>query len=102
MAVRGSAVHKNHNPILYIELSPLNHLFLIMVDCPGHMLESTKGLKLNLIDYKFCLLWTIGIWGAFLAFSELLVYLRLGSLLCANIHFSIQLQAVIHIHFTHY
>jgi len=26
MAMRGSAVHKNHNPTLYItELSPINH-----------------------------------------------------------------------------
>ena len=48
MAVRGMAVHKNHNPTLYItELSPLN-LFFIMVACPGHILESTKGIEIKL------------------------------------------------------
>jgi len=51
MAVRGMAVHKNHNPTLYItELSPLN-LFFIMVACPGHILESTKGIEIKLGTY---------------------------------------------------
>jgi len=41
--MRGCAIYKKHNPILYIdkELSPINHLFFIMVGCPGHVLEST-------------------------------------------------------------
>ena len=48
MAVRRSAVYKNHNPT---ELSPLNHLFFIMVACPGHILESTKGIEIKLDTY---------------------------------------------------
>jgi len=40
MAVRGSAVHMNHNPTLYIYR--VNHLFNIMIAGPGHILESTK------------------------------------------------------------
>ena len=48
MTVRGSAVHKNPNPTLYItELSPINHFF-IMVAYPGHILESTKGIEIEL------------------------------------------------------
>ena len=51
MAVRGSAVHKNHNHTLYItELSPLNHVF-IMVAYPGHILEFTKGIEIKLGTY---------------------------------------------------
>jgi len=42
MAVRESAVHKNHSHALCItELSPINHFF-IMVAYRGHILESTK------------------------------------------------------------
>ena len=49
MAMRGKAVHKNHNPTLYIELSPLNHLFSSQwFACPGHNLESTKGIEIKL------------------------------------------------------
>ena len=48
MAVRGSAVNKNHNPTLYItELSPIN-LFFIMVAYPGYILERTKGIEIKL------------------------------------------------------
>jgi len=51
MAVRGSAVHKNHNPTLYItDLSPIN-LFFIMVAYPGQFLESTKGIEIKLGTY---------------------------------------------------
>ena len=38
-------MHKN--PTLYIDRFSLNHLFFIMVACPGHILESTKGIKLG-------------------------------------------------------
>ena len=34
-------------PGIFIELSPLNHLFLIMDSCLGHIFEST-----NVIDIK--------------------------------------------------
>jgi len=47
MAVRGRAVHKNHNPTLNIELSPLSRFF-IMVACPGHILEITNGIEIKL------------------------------------------------------
>ena len=48
MTFWGSAVHKNHNPTLYIiELSLINHLF-IMVAYPYHILESTKGIEIKL------------------------------------------------------
>jgi len=51
MAVRGSAVHMNHNPTLYItELSPISHFFL-MVAYPGYILESTKGIEIKLGTY---------------------------------------------------
>jgi len=46
MTLRRAAVYTNHNPTLYIrELSPINHFF-IMVAYPGHILESTKGIKI--------------------------------------------------------
>jgi len=49
MTVRGGAVQKNHNPILYInKLFPLNHLFFIMDDCLSHILESTKVIAMKL------------------------------------------------------
>ena len=38
MAVTGSALYNNHNHTLYIELSPNNHLFFIVVACPIHIL----------------------------------------------------------------
>jgi len=51
MTVRESAVHTNHNPILYItELSPISHFF-IMVAYPGHILESTKWVEIKLGTY---------------------------------------------------
>ena len=51
MAVRGRAVHMNNNLTLYItELSPINHLFM-MVAYHGHILESTKGIKIKLGTY---------------------------------------------------
>jgi len=37
-------------PCIFIELSPHNPLtisFLMMDACPGHILESTKGIKLG-------------------------------------------------------
>jgi len=47
MTFWGSAVHKNHNPTLYIiELALINHLF-IMVAYPCHILESTKGIEIK-------------------------------------------------------
>ena len=53
MTVRGRAVHNNHNPILYIYsyLPLINHLFFIMDACPGHILESTKGIEIKLCTY---------------------------------------------------
>ena len=51
MAMRESAVHKNHNPTLYItELSP-TYQFFIIVAYPGHILESTKGIEIKLGTY---------------------------------------------------
>jgi len=51
MAVRGSAVHKNHNPTPYItELSPINHFF-IMVAYPGHILFSLLVSTLTTLSY---------------------------------------------------
>jgi len=49
MAMRGSAVNKNHTSILYIiVLSPRNH-FLFHNGClSGHILESTKGIEMEL------------------------------------------------------
>jgi len=40
------AEHKNRNPTLYIYsvISP----FFIMDVCPGHILESTKGIEMKL------------------------------------------------------
>jgi len=53
MAVRERAVHKNHNPTLYItELSPINHFF-IKVACPGYFLESTKEIEIKLAPYIY-------------------------------------------------
>ena len=52
MAVRGNAMHMNHNPTLCItELSPINRFFFIMVAYPGHILESFKGIKIKLGTY---------------------------------------------------
>jgi len=49
MAVRGRAEPKNHYHILlqciFIELSPPNLVFVI---CPGHIVESTKGIEIKL------------------------------------------------------
>ena len=48
MAVRGNAVHKNHNPTLYIYvLSPHNNLFFHNGCVSGHILESTKGIEIE-------------------------------------------------------
>ena len=50
MAVRGRAIHKNHNPTLYIYrvISPYPFfLFFIMVAYPGHILESSKGIEIK-------------------------------------------------------
>ena len=49
MAVRGSAVHMNHNHTLYIYR--VNHLFNIMIAGPGHILESTKWIDIKLGTY---------------------------------------------------
>ena len=41
-------MHKNHSSTLFVELSPLNHLFSSQwFACPGHILESTKGIELG-------------------------------------------------------
>ena len=63
MAVRGRAVHKNHNSILYIYwVIPLYNLFFIMdarmVACPAHILESSKviGIKLGTYIYWMMLM----------------------------------------------
>jgi len=48
MAVRGRAVHRNHNPTLFIY--SVNHFF-IMVACPGHISESTKEIEIKLAPY---------------------------------------------------
>jgi len=33
---------------LFTELFPLNFVFVIMDVCPGHILESTKGIEMKL------------------------------------------------------
>jgi len=51
MAVRGSALYKNHNPTLYItELSPINYFFH-SVTYPSHILDSTKAIEIKLGTY---------------------------------------------------
>jgi len=48
MAVRGSAVHMNHNHTLFItELSPINHFF--HDGCLSLSWKVLTGLKLNLV-----------------------------------------------------
>ena len=47
MTVRGRAVHKNHNPTLYIYLS-LTIYFFIMDACPGQIQESTNWIEMKL------------------------------------------------------
>jgi len=53
MAMRGSAVHKNHNPTLYLHsYLPLTICFFFIMDsCLGHILESTKGIEIKLGTY---------------------------------------------------
>ena len=41
MAVRGSAVHKNHNPCILLSYLPF-------FPYPGHILESTEGIEIKL------------------------------------------------------
>ena len=50
MAVKTRAVHKNHNLTLYIYrvISPQQFYFYILVACPGHTLDGTKGIKMKL------------------------------------------------------
>ena len=68
MTVSGRAVHKKHNPTMYIysvispypffiivaylekykrDLFPLNFVFVIIDVCLGHIFESTKGIKMK-------------------------------------------------------
>jgi len=50
MAVRGRAVHKNHNHTLYItELSPINHFFSQWLLILAISWKVLKGLKLNFV-----------------------------------------------------
>ena len=52
MAVKGRAVHKNHNPTLYIDfVISLKQFCPIIVACPGHILESIKGIVIKLGTY---------------------------------------------------
>ena len=53
MAVRGSALCTRTTilPCIFIELSPHYHFFHIIVACPGHILESTKRIKIQLGTY---------------------------------------------------
>ena len=53
MAVSGRAVHKNHNPTLYIYIviSPLPFIFFIMDSCLCHIMESTKWIEIKLGTY---------------------------------------------------
>ena len=44
MAVRGSAVHKNHNPCILLSCLPF-------FPYPGHIFESTEGIKIKLATY---------------------------------------------------
>ena len=39
-------------PCIFTVLSPLNLVFVIMDVCPGHILESTKGIEIKL--YLMC------------------------------------------------
>jgi len=47
MAVRESAVHKNHILLSYFPLT----IFFIMVAYSGHILESAKGIEIKLGTY---------------------------------------------------
>jgi len=38
-------------PCIFTVLSPLNLVFVIMDVCPGHILESTKGIEIKLGTY---------------------------------------------------
>ena len=51
MAMRGRAEHTLILHGIFTEFSPLNHLFFIMVDCPGHIMGSTNGIELKLGKY---------------------------------------------------
>ena len=44
MAVRGSAVHNNHNSCILLSYLPF-------FTYPGHILESTEGIKIKLATY---------------------------------------------------
>ena len=35
-------------PCIFIEVSPLNLVFVIRDVCPGHILKSTKGIEMKL------------------------------------------------------
>jgi len=52
MAVRVRAVHKNHNHTLYMYSVIYPYPFFFIMDvCPGHILESTKWIKIKLGTY---------------------------------------------------
>jgi len=46
MAMREMTVHKNHTLFIYFSYLSLT-IFFIMIACPDHILESTKGSELN-------------------------------------------------------
>ena len=80
MAVRGSALHKKHNP-------PHNHLFFIMVACSGHILESTKEIKTKLDTYidvherKYRTQETLSYLTFYLSYLSLILFIK-GVFLC--------------------
>jgi len=52
MAMRGRAVHKNHNPTLYIEeLSPLNHVFIVVASS-DHIFQERNSNEILFIDSR--------------------------------------------------
>jgi len=51
MAVRRSAVHKNHNRTLYITKLATHTYIFIMVAYPGHNLKCTKWIEIKLGAY---------------------------------------------------
>jgi len=48
VAMRGSAVHKNHNHALYMYSVISPSPFFIIVDCPDHILKSTNEIEMKL------------------------------------------------------
>ena len=78
-------MHKNHNHTLsFTELSAHNHFF-IMVAYPGHILESTIGIEIEVGTYIVQTTRTIILSYSLLALSPSLFIKRLFSLSCLGV-----------------